>query len=318
MKEMLKRTLALVMVFALLSADVCAIAEAVATLVLPKALKVIEEEAFYGNTSIEKVIVPDGATEIADRAFANSSLSAINLPDSIEYIADDAFESCAEVEIEAEEGSYAYNWAVDQGYIQLEASTPVSSFTYSVTNGEVVIDQFVGNETNVIIPGEIDGYPVTTVADNAFRDCAQLLSVKFPESVTSIGGYVFWGCSSLMDVKLPLGMKSIGECTFQYCEALEQVQLPTGLTEISNGLFYGSGLKSVEIPAGVTSIAYAAFMNCENLQQFTVAEGNATYSAVNGALYSADLKTLMQYLHAKTPPVAVILQLEVLFFNVCF
>ena len=113
MKEMLKRTLALVMVFALLSADVCAIAEAVATLVLPKALKVIEEEAFYGNTSIKKVIVPDGATEIGSRAFANSSLTEINLPDSLDLIADDAFAGCSDIKINAQENSYAYSWAVE-------------------------------------------------------------------------------------------------------------------------------------------------------------------------------------------------------------
>lgn len=117
MKGILKRTIALVMVFVLMSADICAIAEAVATLTLPKAMKVVEDEAFCGNTSIEKVIVPDGATEIGNRAFANSSLLEINLPDSLEFIADDAFEGVSEVTVSAEEGSYAYDWATAMGLL---------------------------------------------------------------------------------------------------------------------------------------------------------------------------------------------------------
>lgn len=38
----------------LMSSDLAVIAEAIATLELPESLKVIEEEAFYGDTSIEK------------------------------------------------------------------------------------------------------------------------------------------------------------------------------------------------------------------------------------------------------------------------
>lgn len=86
MKGKMKRLLAIFLVLMLMSSDICAIAEAVATLTLPKALKIIEEEAFYGNTSIEKVIVPDGTTEIRSRAFANSSLTEINLPDSLTLV----------------------------------------------------------------------------------------------------------------------------------------------------------------------------------------------------------------------------------------
>ena len=105
MKGNLRRLLAIFLVLMLLSADICAIAEAVATLTLPSALKIIEEEAFAGNTSIEKVIVPDGTTEIRSRAFADSSMTELVLPDSLEFIADDAFEGCADVNIIAPEGS---------------------------------------------------------------------------------------------------------------------------------------------------------------------------------------------------------------------
>ncbi len=94
-------------------------------------LQIIEEEAFCGNMSIGKVVVPDGTTEIRSRAFADSSLVAIELPDSLTRIADDAFEGCDQFQLVVQQGSYAYEWAVKNGYIK--PSTPAEDFTYQVT-----------------------------------------------------------------------------------------------------------------------------------------------------------------------------------------
>ena len=50
---------------------------------LPESLQIIEEEAFYGSTSLEKVILPYGIKEIGAKAFASSTLKEINLPESV-------------------------------------------------------------------------------------------------------------------------------------------------------------------------------------------------------------------------------------------
>ncbi len=88
-----------------------------AVLTLPENLQVIETEAFYGNTSIGSVVLKGNVTEIQARAFANSSLTDINLPDSIQTIADDAFDGVGPISVTANEGSTAYTWAVEHGYI---------------------------------------------------------------------------------------------------------------------------------------------------------------------------------------------------------
>lgn len=44
-----------------------------ATLRLPNGLKEIEEQAFYGDTSIDEVILSEGIITIGNQAFANSS-----------------------------------------------------------------------------------------------------------------------------------------------------------------------------------------------------------------------------------------------------
>ena len=117
MSRKMRNLLALVLALLLVSPDLAVLAEEIAALRLPSSLKVIEEEAFYGDTSIGKVIVPEGATEIGERAFANSSLTEINLPDTLTSIADTAFEGLTDVTVTANEGSWAYGWATDKGYI---------------------------------------------------------------------------------------------------------------------------------------------------------------------------------------------------------
>lgn len=109
------RILSLVMILTLLLSNGSALTAA-NTLALPKSLKVIEEEAFYGDKSIGKVVLPDDVKEIHAKAFANSSLSEINLPDSLTYIDNSAFDGPDKVSITASEGTYAYQWAETNGY----------------------------------------------------------------------------------------------------------------------------------------------------------------------------------------------------------
>lgn len=84
---------------------------------LPANLDIIDAEAFESADALEKVVVPEGTTEIRSRAFAYSSLVEINLPSTIQYIAEDAFEGCEGLVIMAKEGTYAYNWCADHGFI---------------------------------------------------------------------------------------------------------------------------------------------------------------------------------------------------------
>ena len=51
--------------------------------------------------------------------------------------------------------------------------------------------------TEIVIPDEIDGCPVTSIESDAFRDCANLTSITIPNSVTSIGYSAFLNCYNL-------------------------------------------------------------------------------------------------------------------------
>ena len=138
MKSTVKIIITWILVLVIISADVFAIA---ATLELPDALKIIAEEAFYGATSIDEVVVHDQVTEIHSKAFADSSITKINLPDSIEYIEDDAFDGCDELIASVVVGSYAYDWCSENSINITTDADPVQPgiFTYEIVNGTAII-----------------------------------------------------------------------------------------------------------------------------------------------------------------------------------
>ena len=71
---------------------VCVFAEAEENiLTLPSQLLTIDEEAFYGDNCIEKVILPEGLESIGKNAFANSSATTVTFPKSLTDIDDTAF-----------------------------------------------------------------------------------------------------------------------------------------------------------------------------------------------------------------------------------
>ncbi len=127
--------------------------------------------------------------------------------------------------------------------------------------------------TDVNIPDNYYGYPVTVISANAFRGAVALETVGIPHSVKEIGKRAFNSCSSLNDLVMPNSqIEKIGDGAFAYC---------TSFTEFT-------------IPASVTSIGDSVFSSCDNLKKFIVEEGNSYYTAPNGVLYNKNQTVLIK------------------------
>ena len=92
----------------------CGIAQA-DDLVLPTNLQSIEEEAFYGDASLDRVILPRGLESIGPRAFADSSVRVIYLPGTLYEVAENAFDGTSLQGVIVDEGSWVSGWAEQQG-----------------------------------------------------------------------------------------------------------------------------------------------------------------------------------------------------------
>ena len=128
------------------------------------------------------------------------------------------------------------------------------------------ITGYVGNATEVVIPAQIDGYPVTIIGYDAFLDCSSLTNIVIPDSVTHIFENAFAGCSSLTSIDLPDSLTYIDDTTFKTCTSLTSIDIPDSVTSISVGVFTNcTSLTSIDIPDRVTSIGDNAFWNCTSL-----------------------------------------------------
>lgn len=111
--------------------------------VIPDGVTKIAERAFYNNQNITSVKIPNTVTEMGWIAFAGSSIKSVTIPGSIKTIPNTAFEHCVNLE--------------------------------SVEIG--------------------DG--VQTIDSTAFSQCGKIKEINLPSSVTKIGSGAFRGCEGL-------------------------------------------------------------------------------------------------------------------------
>ena len=127
-------------------------------------------------------------------------------------------------------------------------------FEYEILyDGTAEITGYTGSAKELEIPGELDGYTVTSIGDWAFDFWTSLTSVTIPDSVTSIGDWAFYHCISLTGITIPDSVTSIGYGAFEDCTSLTSVIIPDSVTSIDNYAFSGcTSLTSIIIPESVT------------------------------------------------------------------
>ena len=128
-------------------------------------------------------------------------------------------------------------------------------------------------DTNIVIPAEYDGLPVTEVGYGAFQGLDNLTSVILPDSITNLGYYVFANCSNLTYVRLSSSLDYLADHAFLNCSNLNDLIIPESCTGIGGDAFYNcSNLTSIVIPDSVTLVGGHAFWNCTNLTSITISD----------------------------------------------
>ena len=153
---------------------------------------------------------------------------------------------------------------------QAAESKTYNGFMYEEKESEITITGYVGDKTEVVIPGEINGKKVTTIGDRAFNDCTSLTSVTIPEGVTSIGDDAFELCVNLTSISLPKSLTSIGSWGFS-ATGLTSITIPENVRSIGCDAFFScSKLKKVVLLEGITRISSRTFAMCSNLTDITI------------------------------------------------
>ena len=154
---------------------------------------------------------------------------------------------------------------------------------------------------------------LTSIPNDAFLNCNELLSIKLPDNIISINVAAFRGCASLKKIHIPANVESIKLQAFYGCISLISIDIPASVKTIQAGAFSncrklasvtfekGSQLKTIgeiipsnitkgaftnctsltfiEIPASVETIEAAAFKGC--IQNAITTKTNQKYLSVN-------------------------------------
>ena len=175
--------------------------------------------------------------------------------------------------------------------------------SYSVRVNPSLRKYFSNLPSEITIPNEYKGLPVTEIESSGFSHCYSLTSITIPNSVTSIGSDAFYDCSSLTSITIPNSVTSIGEYAFLDCSSLTSITIPfVGESSTSSdgyfGYLFGAGsyyrnylyvptsLKEVRISDGCTSIGEGAFYDCSHFTSITIP--NSVTSIGEYAFYECD------------------------------
>ncbi|MCM1094298.1 MAG: leucine-rich repeat domain-containing protein [Lachnospiraceae bacterium] len=183
----------------------------------------IGQYAFYGCTSLEKIILPETVSFIGSNAFGRceqladiklpaslktiyhyafwmcTGLASITLPASVEYVrSGNVFAGCTSLtRINVEEGSQHYK-SID-GVLYSYDGKKICAYplgisdSYAIPEGVITIGEgaFIGHETlsGVTLPSTI-----TSIEREAFLLCEGLTSIELPPVLNTIGLQAFTGC----------------------------------------------------------------------------------------------------------------------------
>ena len=111
-----------------------------------------------------------------------------------------------------------------------------SGFTFDIQGDHVVVMEIDGNPQIVEIPGEIDGVPVTELAEYLFsgKSCQV---IRIPSGVWKIGRYGFYNCRELEELWFSSDFTDLGSGAFTGCHKIRRMEVQMNSQE--------SGLKEI-------------------------------------------------------------------------
>ena len=206
-----------------------------------------DQGMFYGNTTLQRVVVPDSVEYIGEGAFREcSALSEIELPDHGLYIGESAFEGTAYYDTAA-------NWESGLLYIGrhlIKADPETVGTSCTVRAGTL------------------------SVADYAFADCTELAEIALPDTLTAIGAGVFEGTAYYNTLTNWTGDGLLVYETYLLdSHAAAEHAVPAGTTLIASRAFsHNSAMKEITVPAGVQYMGRGVFLGCNLLVVYCEAE----------------------------------------------
>lgn len=160
----------------------------------------VGERAFYGNKTVESVVIPEGILSVRASAFEDcTKLVSVSLPESLQSVSRYAMIGTrSTLMITAPESSFAESFCRSEGLTYVPPAVVSGDWLYMKQDFfSVKIVGYQGNAKTVKVPNELDGYSVKAIGKNAFADADQLKEIWILENVQSIEDGAFADCENV-------------------------------------------------------------------------------------------------------------------------
>ena len=228
----------------------------------------IDDHAFDGSILLKELFIPESIVTIGSDAFINSPLlKSLQIPNTI---------------------------SINQSNL---AAIPIENLNF-IGLGDSIPNWF--KECKTLKTVEFNCPNITTIADSAFFNCAQLHTINLPNSISEIGKYAFSGCRALLMFDLPHTLSMIEEGTFKDCSNLKNIDLTDNIESINEDAYENcTSVTSLTIPSSVHNISNNAFKGCNAIRELIIKESsdslllgvnNEADNTIHGIFSSALLK----------------------------
>lgn len=172
------------------------------------------------------------------------------------------------IELESEDGSKTKQKVSGIVVAPISSNTtPASNFEYALNadNVSVYLRKYTGSNSDVVIPRDIEGFPVTRIDDDCFRGCS-IRTVQIPNSIKRIGSYAFAETNLSAVVFETGGDIEFGSSLFANCK-FKTLNLPAGINFPSYAFSDIDSLEEVVFSDDIESVNANMFCRCTNLKK---------------------------------------------------
>lgn len=191
------------------------------------------------KSDIRSIVIDSGVTSVSSSAFQDcTAASVVSFPDTLQTIDMDSFNGCTALQKVTIPASVSNIYG--RAFYGCTSLKNVEILSTTVQIGPSTFTDCSNLKTAGPRGG---GYNIEfswtrTIPEHAFYECASLMSVTLPDTLTGIDKYAFIDCTALTKITFPASLTSIGEGVFQRCTSLNTISFLGNAPSIASDAFF--------------------------------------------------------------------------------